>query len=341
MIEELQRIGKRVLVILPSVYSVNTTLIPNRVKGSFARSIPLKANEIYFLQELANNKLLYSVPRGMNDDIFWMMATVYQGRKQGCYVVTNDLMRDHAIATLANSAFARLRTSTLVYFSIFRPTSSQPEVVAPHITLNSTTNNTTHHAASSNAAANTTTTTSSGATRLSANISSELATSVQQDQDQDQDDGTVSSDALSVSGAAAAGGGNMHMIDTSLDEIQFPVSPAASSSNVSDSNSNSSASSRLSAANLAQHNRLTGSAGQQQPPSTDTEDPNVITTTSASTSIPTNISNHGLFGRGIANAIVTNPYVTYLDGKVSFFICCVIFIVFNIRNFLCTVFVVV
>lgn len=120
VLEELERIGKRVLVILPAQYGPkHFPLIYNSIRLS-ARSIRLRPNEMAFIRKLEAKKMLYIVPQGMNDDLFWLLATVYEGRKNECFVVTNDLVRDHALSAMASKTFARLRTSMVVYFSIFR-----------------------------------------------------------------------------------------------------------------------------------------------------------------------------------------------------------------------------
>jgi pentatricopeptide repeat protein len=116
--DELRRLGKRVLIIIPRAYNGTTEIIPNTVRSSVARSIALKTDEINFMQDLAKQNAMYTVPNGMNDDIFWMLAAVYSARKQPCLVVTNDFMRDHAADS--EKYFTRFRTSSIVYFSIVR-----------------------------------------------------------------------------------------------------------------------------------------------------------------------------------------------------------------------------
>lgn len=115
---------------MPSTYIDTDSYIPNRVRAASKRYLHLKDNEIEFLNRLKEKKMVYVVPKHMNDDIFWMMAAVHENRKQACFVVTNDLMRDHAVATLAQSAFARLRTSSLVYFSIYRDETMRPMITS-------------------------------------------------------------------------------------------------------------------------------------------------------------------------------------------------------------------
>eukprot|EP01033_Poteriospumella_lacustris_P009282 gene9282-6646_t len=121
VLEELERIGKRVLVILPSLYSPkHFPLIHNSIRTSRVGRTLLQPNEMAFVRKLEEQKMLYTVPSGMNDDLFWLLATVYEGRRNECFVVTNDLVRDHALSAMASKTFARLRTSMVVYFSIFR-----------------------------------------------------------------------------------------------------------------------------------------------------------------------------------------------------------------------------
>jgi hypothetical protein len=64
--------------------------------------------------------MLYAVPRGANDDWYWMYSTLYPGRKTQALVITNDLMRDHKVSFLAPSSFIRWRTSQIVFYSISR-----------------------------------------------------------------------------------------------------------------------------------------------------------------------------------------------------------------------------
>lgn len=63
---------------------------------------------------------MYTVPNGANDDWYWMYSTIYPGRQNPAFVVTNDLMRDHKVSFLAPLPFVRWRTTQIVYYSIFR-----------------------------------------------------------------------------------------------------------------------------------------------------------------------------------------------------------------------------
>lgn len=59
--------------------------------------------------------MLYKVPHNMNDDLFWIYSTIYEGRKSQAFVVTNDYMRDHKLQFLAPIPFQ------IVYYSVNRP----------------------------------------------------------------------------------------------------------------------------------------------------------------------------------------------------------------------------
>ncbi len=72
------------------------------------------------MERLEKEDMLYAVPRGANDDWYWMYSTLYPGRKSQAFVVSNDLMRDHKVSFLAPSSFIRWRSSQIVYYSIFR-----------------------------------------------------------------------------------------------------------------------------------------------------------------------------------------------------------------------------
>lgn len=62
--------------------------------------------------------MLYEVPRGSNDDWYWIFATLYEGRKRHANVVTNDLMRDHKLAFLEPRPFLRWRNAHVTLYDI-------------------------------------------------------------------------------------------------------------------------------------------------------------------------------------------------------------------------------
>lgn len=57
--------------------------------------------------------VLYTTPRGMNDDWFWLHAALVKRS----LVVTNDEMRDHHFQMLAQRGFLRWKDSHQVHFS--------------------------------------------------------------------------------------------------------------------------------------------------------------------------------------------------------------------------------
>ena len=66
------------------------------------------------------NKLLYTTPRGMNDDWFWLYAGVAgtQGNRSSI-IVSNDQMRDHHFKMLSLKHFLKWRERHWVNFEFF------------------------------------------------------------------------------------------------------------------------------------------------------------------------------------------------------------------------------
>lgn len=64
--------------------------------------------------------MLYSVPERLNDDWFWILASIHSKANKLIYVITNDQMRDHRDRFLESLAFHRWRTAHVVYFTINR-----------------------------------------------------------------------------------------------------------------------------------------------------------------------------------------------------------------------------
>jgi hypothetical protein len=63
------------------------------------------------------HRIVFSSPSSLNDDFCWLYASV----KHGCYVATNDLMRDHHFATLSQRHFLRWRERFRLSFSVSHP----------------------------------------------------------------------------------------------------------------------------------------------------------------------------------------------------------------------------
>jgi len=121
VVNKLKERSKNILVIIPNAYASQTT-IPNSItRGSkkfSQKKSYLSANDQRILDELRDGNMLYVVPRGSNDDWYWVYATIYEGRKKPAYVISNDLMRDHKIAFIEPKPFLRWRSSQIVYFAL-------------------------------------------------------------------------------------------------------------------------------------------------------------------------------------------------------------------------------
>jgi proteinaceous RNase P len=70
------------------------------------------------LKKYEDEKMLYVVPSGADDDWYWMYATVFEGRSKPAFVVTNDLMRDHRLAFMEPRPFIRWRSTHIINFDI-------------------------------------------------------------------------------------------------------------------------------------------------------------------------------------------------------------------------------
>ena len=62
--------------------------------------------------------MLYEVPRGANDDWYWIFATLYEGRSRHANVLTNDLMRDHRLAFMEPRPFLRWRNAHVALYEL-------------------------------------------------------------------------------------------------------------------------------------------------------------------------------------------------------------------------------
>jgi hypothetical protein len=79
---------------------------------------PVSAEDCAVIRRLEEKGRLYVVPRGANDDWYWLYATIYEGRRSPALVVSNDLMRDHKVAFIEPKPFLRWRNSQITYFGL-------------------------------------------------------------------------------------------------------------------------------------------------------------------------------------------------------------------------------
>ena len=70
------------------------------------------------IARLRNENILYVVPSGGDDDWYWLYATIAANRSRPAYVITNDLIRDHAIAFSSPRCNARWKSSHIVHFDL-------------------------------------------------------------------------------------------------------------------------------------------------------------------------------------------------------------------------------
>eukprot|EP00597_Dinobryon_sp_UTEXLB2267_P008096 CAMPEP_0170085454 /NCGR_PEP_ID=MMETSP0019_2-20121128/20323_1 /TAXON_ID=98059 /ORGANISM="Dinobryon sp., Strain UTEXLB2267" /LENGTH=619 /DNA_ID=CAMNT_0010301903 /DNA_START=397 /DNA_END=2256 /DNA_ORIENTATION=- len=134
--------NKRILVLLPRCYVQK--VIPNNTQKR-RKSVSLSKEDEAILNRLEQDKMLYVVPAGANDDWYWMYSTIYEGRQTPAFVVTNDLMRDHKLAFLEPRPFIRWRTSHIVYFGFSSNYTSDnsTKITTPNVSTNSINNDNT------------------------------------------------------------------------------------------------------------------------------------------------------------------------------------------------------
>eukprot|EP01035_Chromulina_nebulosa_P018670 gene18670-24417_t len=91
VVNKLKEREGRTLVILPACYYQK--YVPNSIRKKNRNVV--SDEDMQFLLQLQRDNMLYLVPDGSEDDLFWMYATIYEGRSSPSYVITNDMMRDH------------------------------------------------------------------------------------------------------------------------------------------------------------------------------------------------------------------------------------------------------
>lgn len=62
--------------------------------------------------------MIYEVPKGANDDWYWIFATLYEGRRKHARVLTNDRMRDHKLAFMEPRPFLRWRNAHVTLYDL-------------------------------------------------------------------------------------------------------------------------------------------------------------------------------------------------------------------------------
>lgn len=162
VVDKLKERSKNILVIIPNSYASQTS-IPNSISkgGKKSKRSTLSANDQRIIDKLRDGNMLYVVPRGANDDWYWVYATIYEGRKKPAYVISNDLMRDHKIAFIEPKPFLRWRSSQIVYFALSKVCEDSDDV-----SYNGSGNNTSTRAMSGSDEGNSSSNSSSDMDRL-------------------------------------------------------------------------------------------------------------------------------------------------------------------------------
>lgn len=70
------------------------------------------------VDRLKKMDMLYEVPKGADDDWYWIFATVNEGRSRHANVITNDLMRDHKLAFMEPRPFLRWRNAHVSLYDL-------------------------------------------------------------------------------------------------------------------------------------------------------------------------------------------------------------------------------
>lgn len=67
----------------------------------------------YHLNKWRNNNYLWETPIGINDDLFWLYASIYNNNS---FVISNDLMRDHHFSLLSQRRFLTWNNRHQIHF---------------------------------------------------------------------------------------------------------------------------------------------------------------------------------------------------------------------------------
>lgn len=134
MVDELEKLNERPLVVLPKKY---TRPYFNINRGHFNQKQTVNQSEFAILNRLEEQKKLYVTPPGCLDDHFWMLASISDqtvsrkgasldvtaddpdGRWPGTrpMLVSNDLMRDHKLELIEPRLFRRWYSSYIVNYN--------------------------------------------------------------------------------------------------------------------------------------------------------------------------------------------------------------------------------
>jgi len=136
VVDALRERSDKVLVVIPHCYAAVEPggFIPNSVRWSKAEKggtasrrglSPVSEEDCAVIKRLEERGMLYVVPRGANDDWYWLYATIYEGRKRPALVISNDLMRDHKVAFIEPKPFLRWRNSQIIYFGLSKAVEEQ------------------------------------------------------------------------------------------------------------------------------------------------------------------------------------------------------------------------
>lgn len=131
VVEELERMGERPLVIMPQKYIGPIFYLRKGPKQHLSK------RDLEFVEKLKEDKKIYIVPHLCLDDYYWMLASVSnqtvsrqskdltvssseKGRFPGVrpILVTNDQMRDHKLGLLKSREFRRWSSCHIVNYQI-------------------------------------------------------------------------------------------------------------------------------------------------------------------------------------------------------------------------------
>jgi len=134
VVDELEKMGENVLVVLPHKYAQEKIHMTSLRKRYYTQY--LNEDELKIIDEFKSKGQLYIVPQGYLDDYYWMVSSVSdqktssngvsldvlpcnkEGRWPGTrpIIITNDLMRDHKLELLEPKLFRRWSRSHIVSY---------------------------------------------------------------------------------------------------------------------------------------------------------------------------------------------------------------------------------
>lgn len=156
MVDQVQRLGKRVLVVVPHVFVsevegaaptltqddqvLEPRLIETDTNGSTFLYTHAIATIQRILDKLEASQSLYVVPPDTRSSRFWLYATLYEGRRTPAMVVSNDSLLEHRALFPDIRSFQRWRAQHLVTYKFTRramPPHKRPRNYQPPVlTLN-------------------------------------------------------------------------------------------------------------------------------------------------------------------------------------------------------------